>query len=330
MSESIVSNGEAEIVGNTTTGEFVLDVSVVITTRNRAGLLEPTLTTLAAQLTRDIKWELIVVDNGSTDNTPAVVASAEGHLPIRTFRFEAAGKCRAQNFALEQVRGALVVFTDDDVSCDPGWLSALVHAARRWPDADLFGGAIRVRLIGEVPNWLADEAGHEIVKRHCAHYKPREDEGYTEIAPIGPNMAVRRAALRGVGFDENVGPDGTTDYIKGGDTDLNNLLMARGHRCVFVPNAIVNHHAYAHQLSIESLFEGAFRRGRKNAYLQFLKANVPVIQLLAERQSVWRRWFKYRRARRSGELAVYEAGMRYHYKRGYLYQAIRQRKSGFA
>ena len=181
-----------------------------------------------------------------------------------------------------------------------------------------------------MPNWLADEAGLEIVKRHCAHYQPREDEGYTEIAPIGPNMAVRRAALRGVGFDENVGPDGTTDYIKGGDTDLNNLLIAHGHRCVFVPNAIVNHHAYADQLSIESLFEGAFRRGRKNAYLQFLKANVPVIQLLAERQSVWRRWFKYRRARRSGELAVYEAGMRYHYKRGYLYQAIRQRKSGFA
>ena len=304
-----------------------VDLSVVITTRDRSQKLAATLETLSRQATEDFSWELIVVDNGSSDSTPQLLEHVKAHLPVRAFRFQPAGKCRAQNFALEHVRGALVVFTDDDVSCQSGWLAALWRAAKTWPQADLFGGAIRVRLIGELPNWLADDSGREIIKRHCAHYGPRDDEGYTQTAPIGPNMAVRRTALDGMRFDENVGPDGTHDYIKGGDTDLNNMLMALGHRCVFVPDAIVDHHAYAEQLRMEALFEGAFRRGRKNAYLKYFKAAIPLKKLFSERQSVCRRWLKYKLSRRSGELAIYDVGMRYHYKKGYLYEAVKQRNN---
>jgi glycosyltransferase involved in cell wall biosynthesis len=314
-------NGVATPVVDSADAECVPEVSVVITTRDRAGLLEPTLASLAAQATGDTSWELILIDNGSTDTTPAVIAAASAQLPIRSYRFEPAGKCRAQNFALEQVRGELVVFSDDDVSCEPGWLNALWRAAVCWPDADLFGGAIRVRLIDGVPDWLDNEAGRAIIERHCAHYHPRDDEGFSDVPPIGPNMAVRKRTLVDIRFDENVGPDGTQDYIKGGDTDLNQTLMARGHRCVFVPGAVVHHHAYARQLRLEELVRGAYRRGRKNAYLYPKSGGLQVAGAPAK---LWlqlaKQWLRFRLASRSNAQRRYQLGTKYFYRLGYLRQ----------
>ncbi|WP_353222221.1 glycosyltransferase family 2 protein [Salinisphaera sp. C84B14] len=294
---------------------------MVLTTRDRADRLAATLEDFARLRSEGFDWELLIVDNGSRDATAAVIAEASKCLPIRMLTLDRPGKCRAQNLALEQVVGALVVFTDDDVSVDSGWLEALWGAAQRWPDADLFGGAIRVKLIGDPPDWLQGENGQKIVARHCAEYRPREDEGYTDTPPIGPNMAVRRRVLGDIRFDENVGPDGSSDYIKGGDTDFNIALMQRGHRCVFVPNAIVGHHAYAEQLSFESLFQGVYRRGRKNGYLRPERggpsiSGVPIklwVRLIKQ-------WLRLRCASRTDALVYYELGTKYFYRLGYVDQ----------
>lgn len=299
-----------------------LDVSVVITTRNRADELTATLDSLARQAAHGFVWEIVVIDNGSTDATSEVLKAAAPWLPLVSYRHEPAGKCRAQNVALERVRGALVVFTDDDVTCAPGWLDALWRAAQIWPDADLFGGAIRVRLIGTTPAWLAGEAGRTIIERHCAQYHPRRDEGYTEVPPIGPNMAVRRRALGALRFDENVGPDGTHDYIKGGDTDLNQALMARSHRCVFVPDAVIEHHAYADRLRLATLFEGAYRRGRKNAYLYPTARRG--LHIAGAPLSLWlkiiKQGLRYKLSGRSPRVRQYALGMKFSYRLGYLRQ----------
>lgn len=303
-------------------------LSVVITTRDRADLLESTLASLATQTLDDGSWELILIDNGSSDRTPEVVSAAARSVPIQSYYFAAAGKCRAQNFALSRARAELLVFSDDDVSFESGWLNALAAAADRWPEADLFGGAIQVRLIDGAPDWLAGAAGRAIVDRHCAHYCPREDEGPTDVPPIGPNMAVRRQALVGIRFDENVGPDGTADYIKGGDTDLNQTLMGRGHRCIFVPGAVVNHHAHARQLQLDELVRGAYRRGRKNAYLYpkrkgLCLAGAPVALWLR----LVKQWLRYRVTAGSKPLRRYRSGVKYYYRRGYLAQTRRQSRT---
>lgn len=299
-----------------------MDVSVIITTRDRAGQLAATLDSLERQNVNGFDWEVRVVDNGSTDATPDLLQEATGRLPLVSYRFEPAGKCRAQNIALEHVRGALVVFTDDDVTLEQGWLVALWRAANRWSGADLFGGAIRVRLTGDTPDWLHGEAGRAILERHCAHYRPRDDEGYTEVPPIGPNMAIRRHALIDMRFDENVGPDGSHDYIKGGDTDLNQALMARGHRCVFVPAAGVEHHAHTEQLELAALFQGAYRRGRKNAYL-YPKTDRG-LRVAGAPLSLWlkavKQGLRYKLSFRSPPIQRYRLGMKYFYRLGYLRQ----------
>jgi glycosyltransferase involved in cell wall biosynthesis len=307
-----------------------VDVSVVITTRDRASLLAATLGSLESQDWDALRWELIVVDNGSSDATRERLEAFSETLPVRYHYLERPGKTRAQNLALDHVRGELVVFTDDDVRFDRHWLINLWQASQRWSHASVLGGAIELQLLEELPKWLATSEGEKILKRHCAHYAPRADEGYTTVAPLGPNMAVRRRALAGVRFNEEMGPDGTSNYIKSGDTYLTQLIMARGGGCVYVPDARVFHRVRAEQLHLKSLFAGGFRRGRKNAYIyakpaRRLIAGAPLKLWLRQVKS----WFRYTLAFGAGTRKRYETGLKYHYRRGYLHQVrLNNRRQG--
>ena len=118
-----------------------------------------------------------------------------------------------------------------------------------------------------------------------------------------------------------MGPDGTSNYIKSGDTYLTQRIMAQGQGCVFVPDARVFHHVRAEQLRLQNLFAGVFRRGRKNAYLyakpgRRLIAGAPLKLWLRQAKS----WIRYLLASGAGTRKRYEAGLKYHYRRGYLYQ----------
>lgn len=305
-----------------------VDVSVVITTRNRADLLKASLDTLGSMDSPSFAWELLVVDNGSNDHTRNVLEQAKTKLPLEILTVARAGKTRAQNVAVAHARGKLVAFTDDDVVFDPAWLNELASAAERWPDASVFGGQIEIALPSRVPEWLQSSEMRPLLERLCARYAPRVDEGETDQAPLGPNMAIRACALTDVRFDENVGPDGTHDYIKGGDTDLCHVLAERGHRFVYVPKARIIHHVREGQLELSSIIDGMFRRGRKNAYLnpkpaKILIAHAPI--------SLWfalaRQWLRYVACWSLSTHTRYKVGSKLFFRRGYLYQYRLQQKA---
>src|SRR4051794_39692059 len=108
------------------------DISVVVPTRNRAGRLRALLESLAAQPAH----EVIVVDNASSDDTQAVVADAG----VRGIRLpEPMGPAVARNRGWRAARGELVVFTDDDVVAQPGWLNAIAAAHARDREAVIQG-----------------------------------------------------------------------------------------------------------------------------------------------------------------------------------------------
>lgn len=304
-----------------------VDVSVVITTRNRADLLAASLATLAESGTASLAWELLIVDNGSTDHTQKILAQAASTLPLRILSAPIPGKTRAQNLAVSQARGALIVFSDDDVVFQPDWLSELAAAARRWPDDGIFGGRIDIELPPRLPAWLRGDDLRPAIERHCAYFAPRTDEGPIDSAPLGPNMAIRRTLLANVRFDENVGPDGTDHYIKGGDTDIGHLLARRGHRFIYVPGAGISHHVRAAQLTLASILRALFRRGRKNAYLnprpaRHMIAGAPL--------SLWlglgRQWLRFLVCQPLGANMRYRVGSKLFFRRGYLYQYRRQEK----
>lgn len=111
-------------------------VTVGICTRNREPLLQTSLEQLArTAVPDDVTWEVIVVDNGSTDGTARVLEAMASQLPLRALRFDTPGKSHALNYAIEHARGDYILWTDDDVLVDRQWIASYVAAFRRWPEA---------------------------------------------------------------------------------------------------------------------------------------------------------------------------------------------------
>jgi len=126
-----------------------MDASVIVATRNRSLFLGALLDAFARQtLPTGTSWELLVVDNGSTDDTADVLAQEldRGRLPLLALREPVPGKSRALNLAMARARGDLWVFTvrwprDPQVAGRPAWLAAyrgaLCHAPRDHQHAGL-------------------------------------------------------------------------------------------------------------------------------------------------------------------------------------------------
>ncbi len=113
-------------------------VSVVLPTRDRRALLEAAIASVQEQSYPH--WELLVVDDGSADDTPAFLQRLDDPR-IRTFRAEGGGVCAARNVALDAARGELVAYLDDDNRMDPHWLKAVVLTFAGFPDARACYGA---------------------------------------------------------------------------------------------------------------------------------------------------------------------------------------------
>ena len=239
-------------------------LTVLMATRNGARTLPKVLTGYCALVAPPGGYRLIVVDNGSTDATRAIVESFADRLPL-TYLFEPrAGKNVALNSALGLALAVpetdLLVFTDDDATPVPHWLTELARAATEQPDYALFGGAI-------VPDWEAPPADWvtRLVPLGLTFgiTGPDLPEGPIFAGLIwGANMAVRRRVFdTGYRFDETVGPNGGA-YAMGSETQLTRMLADHGEKSWFCPAALVAHFIRAHQLTEASVVQRAWRFGR--------------------------------------------------------------------
>jgi glycosyltransferase involved in cell wall biosynthesis len=118
-------------------------VTVAICTWNRARLLDRTLAELRRQtIPAGVDWEVVVVDNNCTDDTAAVVAKHVDAIPLRRVVETQQGHSHARNRAIDEARGELLLWTDDDVLASDNWIAEFVRMARTHPDAGYFGGRI--------------------------------------------------------------------------------------------------------------------------------------------------------------------------------------------
>ncbi len=225
-----------------------MDISVIICTLNRCQSLQRTLQTCCKlEIPSGLQWELIVVDNHSTDNTRQVCEAFAGRLPLR-YHFEARkGKSHALNAAQAISRGELLLFTDDDVDIHPRWVAEMWGAYRRYPERCFFGGRVVPLWEKPPPEWVLR---HYTELPHLAQLDFGEQERFTKIEAgeyfPGANSAFpRRAFAEGHRYTETVGLlDGDTrrGYIVGGeDMEFLRTLAHAGWRGVYVPSAIIAH-----------------------------------------------------------------------------------------
>ena len=179
--------------------------SVVIATYNRAGDLRDTLASLAGLRPRG-DWEVIVVDNNSTDATRQVVESAAPAFPVplRYVFEQEQGRSPALNAGIRRAQGEIIVTTDDDVRVEADWLDRAGDAIRQL-DCDYVGGRVLPIWGGPRPAWLPDHGGKHWAVIALLDYGPAPIEFGARV-PLGVNMAFRRSAFERAGlFDARTG-----------------------------------------------------------------------------------------------------------------------------
>ncbi len=220
-----------------------MKISVVIATYNRAVLLAECLRHLSRQhfVSGD---EVIVVDNGSNDETPRVIADAQDLLPVplRHLVEQKPGKSNAVATALDVAGGDVIAFTDDDVDVDPAWMDA-IREVMSDPGIALAGGPVLPRWETPPPRWL--RASVEAYGRLAAPLGLL-DYG-SESFPLGPrtvlgaNLAVRADVLRKLGgYAPHLGKLRGT-LLSGEDHELCARVQSAGFRAVYWPELRVTH-----------------------------------------------------------------------------------------
>jgi len=239
------------------------DLSVILSTRNRERLLEQTLAGLAGQIVGDLRWEVIVIDNGSTDGTAEVLRRWEKNIPLRALRQPVPGKNRALNLALPVAAGEQFVFTDDDIIPEPHWLRQLYDGARRWPDDIVFGGRIVPRFPDQTPAFLKSEDFRYSAIMY-SRFEPQSVDGPVSVEPFGPNLMIHRSAFESFRYTEQFSP-ALGSYSAGSETELLIRLRNAGRRFIYLREALVEHVIEPHQLKLRWLLERAMRFGRTGA-----------------------------------------------------------------
>lgn len=239
-------------------------VSVLIATRRRPQLLRETLRSLA-RASGSGRVEVVVADNADDGETARVCEEAGRHLALARVVEPAPGKNAALNRAVARSTGDLLLFTDDDVEVDAGWIEAMAAAAARWPRHAVYGGRV-------LPLWPHPPPAHLRETRYAGVcftlLDPALPEGPTgNFRPFGPNMAVRREVFQsGHRFDPAVGPSGTS-YIMGSETEFVRRVTRSGPPAVFVPRSTVHHRIRPGELTARSLLRRGVRYGRQLAHL---------------------------------------------------------------
>jgi glycosyltransferase involved in cell wall biosynthesis len=249
-------------------------LSVLICTYNRAAFLDQTLRGIASCVRPEhCRLELVVVDNNSTDNTPAVVTAAAAFMPfpLRYAVEKQQGKSFALNHGLRLVTGTIVALTDDDVLTSPDWLARLVQAFDSHDVTFVFGKVL--------PCWGALPPPELLIQRGHAVWGPLAlvdygDDGVSYDAsvferrplPIGANLAFRRDVLQRLGgWRTDLGKVNNT-LISGEDHEIFYRLHRAGQfRGVYDPAVVVRHHVPAERLTRRYFRRWFFWHGRTMA-----------------------------------------------------------------
>jgi GT2 family glycosyltransferase len=214
------------------------DVSVVVSTYNRADRLQLALEALLAQ-TGDVSYEVIVVDNNSTDRTAGIVAAiAERPNGRVRYAFEPRqGLSYGRNTGIALARGSIIALSDDDVRVATDWVERLHRTFAAHPEIDYIGGRVLPHWMAPPPRWLT-----------MAHWSPLALQDYgaeplvsgreRAICLVGANLAFRRRVFDIVGlFTPALG------RIKDGigsteDHDMQLRVWRAGMRGLYAPSIV--------------------------------------------------------------------------------------------
>ena len=269
-----------------------MEFTVALCTRDRRSRLIDALKSLRCQ-TCDTSWEVLVIDNGSVDDTSESAAATAADFPValRVVREETLGLCQARNRALEDARGRVVLFLDDDATCRPGWLGAL-REAYRVPEVVGTAGRILPVMPPGTPAWILErlplENGGPTARYDCGDELADVGPDGRLPPPFGANMGMERAlALDLGGFRTQFGYG--PNQMPSDDFDMFKRIWTRPGRVVYVPDAIVDHHLGIKRMTWRYFLRWEKRYGRSTVLMDPPEDAVDRRRMLRQEAAAWRR-----------------------------------------
>jgi glucosyl-dolichyl phosphate glucuronosyltransferase len=186
---------------HTMAADPLFDISAIVCTYNRCGVLEESLSRIAGQQAGGLRYEIIVVDNNSTDQTRQVIGAfaATARRPIRYIFEPRQGVSHARNAGIAAAKAPILAFFDDDVLVSSDWLARIKQTFDLHRHIDFVGGKVLPRWGNPPPAWLVQDNWAPIATQDYG------DESFvidaaSKVGLISANLAIRRSALDEVGW----------------------------------------------------------------------------------------------------------------------------------
>lgn len=220
-----------------------MTISVILCTHNRCESLGKALDSLAASiLPESVEWEVLVVDNNSSDSTRQI---AEGFCRRHPARFRylcepTPGKSHALNTGVQETTGEILAFTDDDLMVEPTWLQNLTAHLHNGGYAGA-GGRVLPERSFLPPRWIPRNQKYALGP--LSVFDPGIEAGPLDESPIGASMAFQRRVFEKYGgFRTDLGPGlGSGSLPKSEDNEFGHRLRAAGELLCYEPSAVAYH-----------------------------------------------------------------------------------------
>ncbi len=241
-----------------------LILSAVICTYNRDRILSRVLNSILDQKTTSAFFEILVVDNNSTDNTKAVIEGYFQAIPNLKYIFEPRqGLSQARNRGWQEAQGEYVGYLDDDAKAPPHWLETVLKIIEEH-QPDVFGGPYFAYYDTEPPAWWKDS-----YRSFVPFEKSRDLERGEYLS--GGNFFVKRELLEDLqGFDAALGIQGK-QILLGEETDLQQRIRENFPSAIifYEPDLYIHHLVPAQNMSLTWKIKRRWGEGRSSYYLSF-------------------------------------------------------------
>lgn len=216
-----------------------MDLSILVCTYNRSESLRRTLESFVRlEVEPGLRWQVVVVDNSSTDRTQETIASFQERLPLVAGHEAKQGKSHALNSGLDLCEGRIVFLTDDDVEADPAWLRATLQAFEAQA-VDAVFGRILPRWPGGVPSWYSSRLDPALALLDLGN-EPFDlrigDDGF-----FGANVAILRDTVDKLGRWSVTLNRAGSGLLMGEDTEICDRILRAGRRVYYQPESVVLH-----------------------------------------------------------------------------------------
>ncbi|MCT7973009.1 glycosyltransferase [Laspinema olomoucense] len=253
------------------------DISAIICTHNRDFYLGAAIDSLLQQ---DFpNFEIIVVDNGSSDRTKEVVAQRESDSRVKYIYEPTLGLSFARNTGFKQARSQILAYLDDDAIASPQWLRTLWNAYQQNEKLAIAGG--KVTLIWpegvQAPVWLSPGLAENLGAYDLGDQITLIRE--PGLTPRGLNYSIRRAFLEKVGgFDLNLGRVGKS-LLSNEELHMTELALNQGWEVAYLPEAIAAHNVAPERLKRSWFLSRGWWQGISECYREQLTGRAGMGQL---------------------------------------------------